>query len=137
MPVLHVGAVEQRLNQSGVAVERRRDRDGEAGMGLRDGVDEAWEVALQVHAEGKEVGDDQDAGDAFRQKCGDGAIEGGLAEFEEGSFHMREVAGAGEVGSDGADGLVGRLDAGAVGEDDDAGDQWSACDHCSVGMLRN
>lgn len=34
---------------------------------------------------------------------------------------MRKIAGAGEAGGDGADGLVGGLDAGAVSEDDDAG----------------
>ena len=91
-------------------------------MGLRDGIDEAWKVALQMRAEGEEIGNDQDAGGAFRQKCGDGAVERGVADFEESSFHVSEIAGAGKVGGDGAYGLVGRLDAGTVGEDDDAGD---------------
>jgi hypothetical protein len=123
MPVLQVRAVEQRLEQSGVAIERRRDGDGKVGMGLRDGVDEPWKVAFQMHAEGKEIGDDQDSGNAFRQKYGDGAVQRGLAEFEKSGFDVREIAGAGKVCGDGAHGLVGRLDAGTVGEDDDAGDQ--------------
>ena len=115
-------------------IERRRDRDGEARIGLRDGVDKAGKVALQMHPEGKEVGDDQNAVDAFRQKCGDSAIERGLPEFEEGSFDVREIAGACEVGSNSAYGLVGRFNAGTVGEDDDAGDHAGTGNHCSVGL---
>jgi len=91
-------------------------------MGLRDRVNEARKVAFQMHPKGEEVGDNQNASDAFRQKCGDSAIERGLAKFEEGSFHVCKIAGAGKVGSHGAHGLVGGLDAGTVGEDDDAGD---------------
>ena len=44
----------------------------------------------------------------------------GTAEFEEGGLDDGVVAGACEVGGYGPDGLVGRFDAGAVGEDDDS-----------------
>jgi hypothetical protein len=115
-------------------IERRRDGDGEAGIRLRDGVDEARKVALQMHPEGKEIRYDQNAVDAFRQKCGDSAIERGSAQFEKGSLDVREIAGAGKVGSDSAYGLVGGFNAGTVGEDDDAGSHGGTCDHCSVGF---
>jgi hypothetical protein len=115
-----------------MSIERSSNGDGQAGMGLRDGVNKARKVAFQMHPEGKEVGDDQNLRDAFRQKCGDSAFERRLAEFEEGSFYVRKIAGVGKVGGYGAHGLVGGLDAGTVGEDDDAGDHGTACDHCSV-----
>jgi len=114
-------------------IERGRDGDREAGIGLRDGVDEAGKVALQMHAEGEEVGDDENASDAFRHKCGDSAIERRLTEFEEGCLDVGEIAGAGEVGGNSAHGLIGGLNAGTVGEDDDAGGH-GAGDHCSVGF---
>jgi len=56
-----------------------------------------------------------------RLKQGGMAVERRLTQFEKCGFDMREIAGAGEVGGNGADGLVGWLDTGAVGEDDDAG----------------
>ena len=89
-------------------------------MGLRDGFDQAGEIAFQMHPEGKEIGNYQDSRRALRHKCGNGASERRLAQFEKSGFHAREIAGAGEIGSDVADGLVGGLNAGAVGKDDNA-----------------
>ena len=53
------------------------------------------------------------------QKIG-GLFEAGTAEFQEGGLDDGVAAGACKVGGYGADGLVGRFDAGAVGEDDDS-----------------
>lgn len=104
-----------------MAIEGRGDEDFEAGMGFGNGGDEAGKVAFEVHAEGEEIGNDEDAGNAFRYKYGYSARERGPAQFEEGGLDVGEIAGTGEVRGDGADGFIGRLDAGAVSEDYDAG----------------
>ena len=44
----------------------------------------------------------------------------GTAKFQEGGFDVGVAAGACEVGGRRPDGLVGRFDSGAVGEDDDS-----------------
>ena len=53
------------------------------------------------------------------QKVGS-LFEAGTAEFQESGLDDGVVARACEVGGYRADGLVGRFDAGAVGEDDDS-----------------
>jgi len=71
-----------------------------------------------VETEGKEVGDDRDLGRAGLDEEGGGSREVRLAELQERRFDT-VARGEGEVGSDGADSVVGRLHAGAVSEDND------------------
>jgi hypothetical protein len=104
-----------------VAIQGRRDRYLDTGMGQSDLIDEAGEVALHVEAEGEEVRQHDDAGGAGGGKTVGGDLEGGIAEFEEGGDDIGIAAPVREIGGDGAHGFVGRFDAGAVGENDDAG----------------
>src|ERR1017187_308223 len=89
-------------------------------MFLGDTPDKGGQVPLQVQAGSEEVGDDDDAlhETSDQQICG--FFQTGTAEFQEGGFDDRGVARACEVGGGHTDGLVGRLDSGSVGEDDDS-----------------
>ena len=73
-----------------------------------------------MRAGGEEVGDDDDAVDAPGDQQIGSLFQAGTAEFQEGGFDDGAVAGAYEVRGCRADGLVGRLDSGAVGEDNDS-----------------
>ena len=101
--------------------EGRGDEDFEARVGGCDSSHDLREVAFQVEPQGEEVGDDDDALDALLGEAVDGAGEVGLAEFEEGRCDMTKRTQFGELAGDRPDAVIGALDAGAVGEDDEAG----------------
>ena len=79
------------------------------------------QVALQMGARSEEVGDDDDPLHTARDEQIGSLLQAGTAEFQEGGFDDGEVAGAREVGCRRADSLVGRLDSGAVSEDNYSG----------------
>src|ERR1035438_7161649 len=73
-----------------------------------------------MRAGGEEVGDDDDAVEAPGDQQIGSLFQAGTTEFQEGGFDNGAVADACEVCGCRADGLVGRLDSGAVGEDNDS-----------------
>ena len=91
-------------------------------MFLNDTCDYGGQVALQVGARSEEVGDDEDALHTLGDELIGSLFEAGSAEFQEGRFDKRETARAGQTGRSLPHRLIGRFDAGAVGEDDDGSD---------------
>jgi len=104
-----------------MAVQGRGDQDFHAGVGGRDLIPDAGQVALHVQAQSQEVGKDNDAVCARGGEPGGSGFQGRVAELEESGENVGVPGFPGKVGGDGADGFVSGLDAGAVGEDDDAG----------------
>src|ERR1035438_1984955 len=91
-------------------------------MFLGDTPDKGGQVPLQMRTGSEEVGDDDDALHETSDQQIRGFFQTGTAEFQEGGFDHRVVARARKVGGCHTDSLVGRLDSGSVGEDDDSGD---------------
>ena len=117
------GAIQQRLHQRGMAVERRSDVHFDIAVSARGTRRKARQVALHVSPERQEIGDDDDAPGAARDEQRGGAAEIGLAQFQErGLDHV--LAGGSHLGGDIAHGLIGAFDARAVGEDDEPGHTW-------------
>lgn len=88
-------------------------------MILGDTSDDSGEITLQMHSQRQEVWNDDDAVQALFAETDHRSFEIGLAKFEKSGLHMRGIAGASQFCGDVTDGLVGRFDAGAVGENDD------------------
>ena len=84
-------------------------------------MDQPGQIAFQVGSQGKEIGKDDDFSDAADGQTLDRAGKVGLAEFQKGRLHMRVGAGAGELGGDGPNGLVGRFHPRPVTENDETG----------------
>ncbi len=103
-----------------MTLQGRSDVDVDARVGGHQSVNNPGQVSFQMEAQGKEIRNDQDIFDTEAHEVGDGSREVGFAEFEEGRSDMQERTQSGERGGDGADSLVGGLDPGAVGEDNDA-----------------
>src|ERR1017187_3299773 len=72
-----------------------------------------------MRAGGEEIGDDDDAVDAPGDQQIGSLFQAGTAEFQESGFDNRAVTDPCQVRGCRADGLVGRLDSGAVGKDND------------------
>ena len=86
-----------------------------------DILDEHGQVSLQVGAWSEKVGDDDDLPHAPGDQEVGGLLETGTPKFKEGRLDHRVIARTRELRCRRADGLVGRFDSGAVGEDDDPG----------------
>ena len=102
-----------------MSIEGRSHTDLDVGTGLDDAVDDSGEVALQVDAEGEEVGYDGDAVDAGGDEGLGGFLESGMGHLEEGDVVARHAGLMGGFRDDDADCLVSGFHAGAVGEEDD------------------
>ena len=124
--LLHCGqrrpsAVEEGGDQRRMAFERGGHADLDDRMRLLGVRNEPRQVSFQVEAEGEEIGEDNDLGDAAIGESGDGAGQVGLAEFEESRLDVAEGAHFCEVTGDGANAFVGGFDTRAVGENNQAG----------------
>ena len=104
-----------------MAVERRRGDYLYPSVNLRDAIHDRGEVTLQVDTEGQEIGNDDDAADTLSGKECHGALQIGLAQFQEGGLNAVETARPRQFRGDRPHGLVGRFDAGSVGKNDDPG----------------
>jgi hypothetical protein len=85
-----------------------------------DPLDDPGQIALHVEAKRQEVWQDYDPARARHGELSGRILEAGLAELEESGDNVWMPGFAGEFCGHGADGLVRRLDARAVSEDDDA-----------------
>ena len=85
-----------------------------------------WEVSFKMDAKGQEIRDHHDPLDALFREPGDGACEIRLAKFEKSRFDVRKRTGSREFSRNRADTFIGGLDAGAVGEYDEAGGHKAA-----------
>jgi hypothetical protein len=112
------GAIEQRLDQRRVAVERRSDLHFNVAVSVRGLEGEARQIALHVRAQRQEIGEDDDPLGAARDEQSSSGGKIRLADFEKGRFD-NVPAGSSHLSGDGADGLVCALDARAVGEDNE------------------
>src|SRR5690349_5260605 len=85
-------------------------------MDAADAVDDSGEVPLQVKAEGQEVRYHYDARRTAADESLDSAGQVGIAKFQKCGLDEREIRLLCEAGGSGANGFVGRFDAGAVAE---------------------
>ena len=80
------------------------------------------QVTLQVQTERQEVGNDDDPSDALSGQPSGSFFQAGLAQFQKGGFDVLVASGARKVGGYRTNGLIGRLNPGTVGKDDNASD---------------
>ena len=114
-------ALEKNLEQRRMAVQRTRDYNLQTVEFAGNIRYETRQVAFQVEPQREEVRHHHEALVSFFGKFCDCPFEAGPAEFEEGRLDPLESPGAFQVAGGGADRLVGRFDAGAVGENHDGG----------------
>jgi hypothetical protein len=112
-------ALGKNLHQARVAIQGSRVDDLYVLVFLEDTLYNGGQVTLQMRSRSEEVGDDDDPLHALGDEEIGSLFQGGRAELQEGGFDDWVAARASEVGRHRADGLIGRFDSGAVGEDDD------------------
>ena len=86
-------------------------------------IDNTWQVPFEMDAKRKEIGNHQDVVDTPRHQRFHGAFQAGLPQLQKCRFHGFEPPGGGELAGDGSYGLISRVEARAVGENDDSGGQ--------------
>ena len=103
-----------------MALQRRRHANIHIFMDARETGHDFWKIALQVKAEGQEVGDYDDALDVLSDKCVYGAREVGLSLFEECRFNQPGAAVSAHGFHDAAHRFIRRFDTRAMGKYDDS-----------------
>ncbi len=111
------GTVCEQAGQAGMSVEWWGHSYFDAGMGRGDPADDRRQIALEVDAQGQEIGNHGDVVDTLGDEDFGSLFERGSAEFEERNFIARYARLTGGFGGNDADGLVGGLHAGAVSEE--------------------
>ena len=104
-------------------VQRRRRTDSNASECSGYLIDNTRQIAFEMNADGEEVGDHQDVVDTMSDQRFDRAWQAGFAQFQKRGLDGFEPYGGGQLAGDGMHGLVGRLEARSVGEDDDSSGQ--------------
>ena len=115
------GPVQKDLDQGGMPVQWLRGNQLYVAVKLSNATHDSREVTLEVEAQGQKIGNDDDPPETLSGKQCYGPREIGLAEFKEGSLDPAETTRLGQFRGYRPNGLVSRLDARAVGEDDDRG----------------
>jgi hypothetical protein len=116
-------AIQQDLDQARMPIERGGIANFQVSVFKGDSLNNPGQVAFQVGSQSKKIGQNDNFAHALSNQPVNRASQIGFAEFQEGGLDVPKGAGLSQSGGGVANGLIGRLHARTMAEDNEAGTQ--------------